>query len=332
MNSCPDPTQTLRVQTLDLPPRLAGRLGPTLQLAKPRIEAAMRPYRLRLTPQDGALLAEGDDLAVTLVARIIEDLGKAEATPGQTDEALVLTTAAAATRDALKHELAWRLTGLHQPLRPMSLAQVAFVNALLHGDHPLVFGVGPTGTGKTHLTMAAGLSMLATGKFKHMVITRPHVLMEGEVMTPTLRAETEPDGQLAALEDVLRDLVGPEEIKRLTSHSLLEITPLGRMRGRTFNESFILVDEAQNMTVRKMRMAATRIGRGSRMVITGDPDQVDLPPDEPSGLVHLLDLVSGTDIASVHRFTQGQIVRNDVVARLEALYRQSGDPGVRVAA
>jgi phosphate starvation-inducible PhoH-like protein len=326
--SCPDPTQTLRAQTLELP----ARLLPALQVTSQRIEAAMRPYRLRLTPQSGGLLAEGDDLAVTLVARIVEDLGKGDPAPGQTDEAQILTTAAATTRDALKHDLSWRLTGLHQPLRPMSLAQVAFVNALLHGEQSLVFGVGATGTGKTHLALASALSLLAQERVKHVVITRPHVLTEGEVMTPALRAETEPDGQLAAIEDVLRDLVGTDEIKRLVSHGLIEITPLGRMRGRTFNDSFIIVDEAQNMSIRKMRMAVTRLGRGSRMVITGDPDQIDLPGDEPSGLPHLLDLVAGTDIALVHQFTQRQIVRNEVVARLEALYRKGEEPDLKAAA
>ncbi|MFZ4606136.1 MAG: PhoH family protein [Caulobacter sp.] len=332
MTGCPDPTQTLRAQTLDLPPALAGHLTPALETAARRIEAAMRPYRLRLTPRSGSLLAEGDDIAVTLVARIVEDLAKAEPAPGQADEALILATAAATTRDALKHDLSWRLTGLHQPLRPMSLAQVAFVNALLHGDHPLIFGVGPTGTGKTHLAVATGLSLLAEGRFKHMVITRPHVLLDGEVMTAALRAETQPDDQLTAIEDVLRDLVGLDEINRLISHGLIEIAPLGRMRGRTFNDSFIILDEAQNMTIRKMRMAVTRIGRGSRMVITGDPDQNDLPREEPSGLTHLLELITGTDIALVHQFTQRQIVRNDVVARLEDLYRRSESPELKAAA
>jgi phosphate starvation-inducible PhoH-like protein len=157
-------------------------------------------------------------------------------------------------------------------------------------------------------------------------------MMEGEVMTPALRAETGPDEQLTAIEDALHDLIGHEALKRLAGSGQIEITPLGRMRGRTFNDSFIIVDEAHNMTVRKMRMVVTRIGQDSRMVITGDPAQVDLPGDEPSGLAHLLGLIKGTDLALVHEFTRRQIIRNDLVARLETLYAGEDAPGLRAAA
>jgi phosphate starvation-inducible protein PhoH and related proteins len=104
------------------------------------------------------------------------------------------------------------------------------------------------------------------------------------------------------------------------------------MRGRTFNQSFIVVDEAQNMTVRKMRMAVTRLGRASRMVVTGDPAQHDLPSGEPSGLTHILRLIGGTDLALVHQFQNLEIIRNDLVASIEALYSLEDHEDIRPAA
>ncbi len=155
---------------------------------------------------------------------------------------------------------------------------------------------------------------------KHIVISRPHVVMEGEVVTSATRLEMEADSQFEMFEDILRDLVGYQKFTELTEEKKLELVPLGHMRGRTFNDAFIIIDEAQNMTIRKMRMAVTRIGRSSRMVVTGDPAHVDLRGDEPSGLVHLMDLLKGTDIAKVHHFENSQIIRNSIVARLEELY------------
>jgi phosphate starvation-inducible PhoH-like protein len=290
------------------------------------IELAVRPFRLQITPQPGGVRLAGDEVAVTIATKTMERLGAALRATGRVEEAVIRETVASVIQIALKHDLAYRLTGLRNPLRPVSLGQVAFMNAMLHADRPLIFGMGPTGTGKTHLAIAAGLNLLAESRFKSLVITRPHVRMEGEIMTPALRDETADDEQLTPIDDVLRDLIGREEIRRLTEHGLIEIMPLGRMRGRTFNESFIVVDEAHNMTVRKMRMAVTRLGRGSCMVVTGDPIQNDLPSGETSGLTHLLRLIAGSDLALVHQFQNHEIIRNDLVARLEALY--SRDVGV----
>lgn len=173
---------------------------------------------------------------------------------------------------------------------------------------------------------------LALGHVKHIVITRPHVVMEGEVITQATRKEMDQDDQFDFFEDILRDLIGYQEFTRLIEQRMLELTPLGHMRGRTFNDSFIIVDEAQNMTIRKMRMAVTRIGQGSRMVVTGNPDHVDLRGGETSGLSHLLRLLQGTDVASVHHFEKNQIIRTNIVARLEELYERKDDSNPAFAA
>ena len=296
------------------------------------MERAVRPYRLQVMPRPDGVRLAGDSVAVSLAHEMLDRLAKTLKAGGHVDESLVSTTALTVVQNALRHDLAFRLTGLRHPVRPMSLSQVAFLNALLYSGRPLIFGVGPTGTGKTHLAIAAGLSLVAEERFKSLVITRPHERLAGEIVTPEMRAETADDDQLTPITDVLRDLIGHDEIKRLIDGGMLEIAPLGRLRGRTFNESFIVIDEAHNMSVRKMRMAVTRIGRNSRMVVTGDPSQSDLPSDEPSGLAHLLGLLAPTELALVHEFNTREIVRNDLVASIEALYANEEGAGLAAAA
>jgi phosphate starvation-inducible PhoH-like protein len=318
-----DPTQKHETRTFPLPGRaLAQLLAAPSGLAR-AIEAAMRPYACTVAVDAGGVVASGDGVAVALAGEAIERL-QAVVESGHVDEAGLKRTLQACVENALRHDLSFRLTGIAQAVRPMSLSQVAFMNGLLHAQQALILGVGPTGTGKTHLAIAAGLNALARGKVKMLVASRPHALFEGETITASIRSETADDDQLAPLEDELLNLLGHEEVRKLKEREQLLLTPLGRMRGRTFNEAFIVIDEAQNLTVRKMRMAVTRMGRASRMVITGDPTQVDLHEDEPSGLAHLLELVRGSDIALVHEFERPNIIRNDVVARLEALYAREG--------
>jgi phosphate starvation-inducible protein PhoH and related proteins len=313
-------SSTVRSCKLDLPQCHIELLFSGANAPARRLELAVRPYHLQILSQDGDVQLAGDELAVTLADKMIQRIRAALRNTVQADKAFFDDTANSVIQFALNHDLPLRLAGLRRLLRPMSLSQLAFITTILHGGRSLIFGVGPTGTGKTHLAIAAGLNLVAESRFKSMLISRPRLRMEGEALTPELRAETVYDEQLTPIEDVLRDLIGHEESRHLAEQGLIEIIPLGRMRGRTFNETFILIDEAQNMTVRKMRMAVTRLGRTSRMVITGDPSQDDLPAGETSGLSHLLDLVDGTELAYVHQFQKQEIIRNELVARIEELY------------
>jgi phosphate starvation-inducible PhoH-like protein len=331
VNSYLDSTQVVRSHDVGLPQRYIEHLFSGSNAPGRHIEQAVRPFRLQITHQDGGLRFAGDAVAVTLGEEMMVRLSAAQPTTSDPGEALIRDIAAAVIQDALKHDLPYRLAGVRQALRPMSLSQVAFMNAVLPANRSLIFGVGATGTGKTHLAIAAGLSLVAESRFKCLVITRPHVMMEGEIMTPALRAETAYDEQLTPIDDALHELVGIAETRRLIEQGLVEIIPLGRMRGRTFQQSFIVVDEAQNMTVRKMRMAITRLGRASCMVVTGDPTQNDLRGDEASGLTHLLHLIAGTDLALVHQFQNHEIIRTELVARIETLYAQEDRAGMRAA-
>ncbi|MBU2606208.1 MAG: PhoH family protein [Alphaproteobacteria bacterium] len=233
--------------------------------------------------------------------------------------------------EVLKRDLALRLAGLLQPVKPHSMAQLAFLNDLLNRDYPLVLGLGPTGTGKTYLAIAAALNQLAKGAVKRIVITKPHEMLRGELMTQAKRAEKERDEQFEVYFDVLNDLVGHDEIQSLIDHRHLEITPLGLLRGRTLSDAFIVIDEAQNTDKHWMRLAITRAGQNSRTIITGDPSQSSLPTGEINGLFHLLKMIEGRHIGRAHKFQPKDIVRNSTVAQLEALYADAGLTDVEIA-
>lgn len=320
MDSHSAPTAQQRSQQIALP----GQPGEQFLAAHDgllrSVKRAVLPYRFDIAPTVKGIRIDGDDAAVMLASRIIEQVGNAAARKDVADASFLNSTISAVIANALKFDLAFRLTGLSYPIAPKSLNQFAYMQTLLSPSEQLVIGVGPTGTGKTHLAIAAALNQLAEERIKQIVVTRPHVVMEGEIVTSATRQELEADCQFEIFEDILRDLIGHHRFTALVEERKLVLVPLGQMRGRSFNNAFIILDEAQNMTVRKMRMAVTRIGRASRMVVTGDPTHIDLRGDETSGLVHLLSLLQGTDIAKVHHFENSQIVRNRIVARLEELY------------
>ena len=275
MNFVPNPHQKTVTQDIGTSPQSAQILFSGGSSAGHGLLHAVAPFHAAIVPAPGGIRVTGDEIAVTLIAEMMGRIGEATKAGHALTEPMVNALAASTVNDALKHALAFRLNGIHSAVRPMSLSQVAFMNAMLSSDRPLIFGVGPTGTGKTHLAIAAGLNLVADKRVRSMVVTRPRGMLDGDVMTPALRAETVYDEQLTPIEDALHDLVGRDETRRQMEHGLLEITPLGRMRGRSFNESFILIDEAQNMARKMMRMALTRLGRNSRMVVTGDPAQVE---------------------------------------------------------
>jgi phosphate starvation-inducible PhoH-like protein len=302
-----------------LPKRLAERLVTPGDAMASAIKRPLEPYPVGFAlGRDGVAIC-GDDVAVKLAKRILEVVAEDAHAAAASPEA-VSETAARVIEHAMTRDLAYRLTGVTRPLRPLTLGQHAFLELALASDKPLVVCAGPTGTGKTHLVMAIALSLLAQEKHKHVVVTRPHVVPEGQPLTPSLRSELTVDDQFLPVEDVLHDLVGRDETAPLLAHDQLRLLPVGMMRGRTFNDSLIVVDDAQNLTIAMMRMAAGRLGRNSRLFVTGDPGQSELRTDELSGLPHLLGLIKDQDFALVHRFERHQMVRNDVLLRLEELY------------
>jgi phosphate starvation-inducible PhoH-like protein len=203
---------------------------------------------------------------------------------------------------------------------PKSVTQQAYVQAIRQFD--VVFGLGPAGTGKTYLAMAMAVRALVERRVKRIVLTRPAV-EAGErlgFLPGDLAEKINP--YLRPLHDALHDMIEPDRVTQLTSQGAIEVAPLAFMRGRTLNDAFVVLDEAQNTTVEQMKMFLTRLGFGSQAVITGDLTQVDLPRGAPSGLLDAERLLHDVDGVRFIRFTDVDIVRHPLVQRIVKAYDQ----------
>jgi len=203
-------------------------------------------------------------------------------------------------------------------LRPRTPRQRDYLHAIL--QHDITFGVGPAGTGKTWLAVACAIDALERDAVERLVLTRPAV-EAGErlgFLPGDLAQKVDP--YLRPLYDALYDLAGFEKVQRLFEKQVIEIAPLAYMRGRTLNHAFVILDEAQNTTPEQMKMFLTRIGFGSRAVITGDPSQVDLPRGQQSGLAHAAQVLAEVQGIATTRFTSRDVVRHPLVARIVEAY------------
>jgi len=196
-------------------------------------------------------------------------------------------------------------------------------------EHDLTFGIGPAGTGKTYLAVACAVEALQREAVRRIVLVRPAV-EAGERLgfLPGDMAQ-KVDPYLRPMYDALYEMIGFERVARLMERNVIEVAPLAFMRGRTLNESFIILDEAQNTTVEQMKMFLTRIGFGSRAVVTGDLTQTDLPAGRPSGLRHASEILSGVPGIAFSRFTARDVVRHVLVARIVEAYERATPAGER---
>ncbi|MGI8457226.1 MAG: PhoH family protein [Propionibacteriaceae bacterium] len=205
-------------------------------------------------------------------------------------------------------------------IRPKTLNQKRYVDAI--DKHTVVFGIGPAGTGKTYLAMAKAVQALQAKQVNRIILTRPAV-EAGEhlgFLPGTLNEKIDP--YLRPLYDALHDMVDPESIPRLLTAGTIEVAPLAYMRGRTLNDAFIILDEAQNTSMEQMKMFLTRLGFGSKMVVTGDITQVDLPGGTRSGLRVVQGILDDVDDIAFCLLTHHDVVRHKLVGRIVAAYEQ----------
>ena len=213
-------------------------------------------------------------------------------------------------------DVVWR----HRNLRvaPKSVNQKRYVDAIRRST--VTFGVGPAGTGKTFLAMAMATAALSRREVNRIILTRPAVeagerlgFLPGDLMAKV-------DPYLRPLFDALNDMMDPERVATNLEKGVIEVAPLAFMRGRTLNDSFVILDEAQNTTPEQMKMFLTRLGFGSRMVVTGDVTQVDLPRDQKSGLIVVGDILKDIEGVEFVRFGGDDVVRHKLVQRIVEAY------------
>ena len=215
-----------------------------------------------------------------------------------------------------------------RPVQPKSPNQRRYVEAI--EKHDMVFAIGPAGTGKTYLAVAMAISALLSKKVNRIILARPAV-EAGErlgFLPGTLQEKVDP--YLRPLYDALYDMMDPEKIDRYLEKNIIEIAPIAFMRGRTLNDSFIILDEAQNTTSEQMKMFVTRLGFNSKAVITGDITQIDLPTSKRSGMLEAADILGNVDGISFVHFDESDVVRHHLVQRIIRAYddhktRMSGD-------
>ena len=212
-------------------------------------------------------------------------------------------------------------------IRPKTLNQKRYVDAI--DSHTIVFGIGPAGTGKTYLAMAKAVSALQTKQVTRIILTRPAV-EAGErlgFLPGTLTEKIDP--YLRPLYDALHDMMDPAAIPNLLASGVIEVAPLAFMRGRSLNDAFIILDEAQNTTAEQMKMFLTRLGFGSKIVVTGDITQVDLPGGAKSGLRAAMDVLDGIDDIHFSELTSADVVRHRLVSEIvDAYAKAEQQPGL----
>ncbi|MBV9610807.1 MAG: PhoH family protein [Acidobacteria bacterium] len=205
-----------------------------------------------------------------------------------------------------------------RPVQPKSINQRRYLEAIENND--MVFGIGPAGTGKTYLAVAMAVSALLSKKVNRIILARPAV-EAGErlgFLPGTLQEKIDP--YLRPLYDALYDMLDPEKVDRYLEKNVIEIAPIAFMRGRTLNDSFIILDEAQNTTSEQMKMFVTRLGFNSKAVITGDVTQIDLPGAKRSGLLEAMDILKNIDGVVFMHFDETDVVRHQLVQRIIRAY------------
>lgn len=207
-----------------------------------------------------------------------------------------------------------------KPIKPKSLGQKQYVESILH--NVVTFGEGPAGTGKTYLAVALAVNALKSKQVSRIILTRPAVEAGEKLGFLPGDLQNKVDPYLRPLYDALYDMLGGEMFQRYMEKGIIEIAPLAYMRGRTLEDSFIILDEAQNTSREQMKMFLTRFGFNSKIVVTGDVTQIDLPNGTQSGLKHALKVLSDVEGVGIHRFDKRDVVRHPLVQKIIGAYEK----------
>jgi phosphate starvation-inducible protein PhoH and related proteins len=266
------------------------------------------------------LTLDGPEEAVRAGEQVVRELADLVAQGHQIAPGTIAAVASALDQHEeparILEDVVWRHR--NQRVAPKTLNQKRYVDSIRHNT--ITFGIGPAGTGKTFLAVAMAALALSKRQVNRIILTRPAVeagerlgFLPGDMMAKV-------DPYLRPLFDALHDMLEPERVAQHLDRGVIEIAPLAFMRGRTLNDSFIILDEAQNTSPEQMKMILTRLGFGSKMVVTGDITQIDLPRDQHSGLIVVADILEGLDGIDFVRFGKEDVVRHKLVQRIVEAY------------
>jgi len=290
---------------------LCGQLNAHLKLIEARLQ-------VDISNRGGLFAIEGTVDAVENAAEVIVDLYKLAGEQPLNEELVHLHLSSASQSNVDEDDLSAQISMKRMKLRARGDSQIDYVRAIRAND--LTFGEGPAGTGKTYLAVAAAVELLEKEQVRRLVLVRPAV-EAGErlgFLPGDLTQKIDP--YLRPIYDALYEFMGFERVGKLIDRSVIEVAPLAFMRGRTLNHACIIMDEAQNTTREQMKMFLTRIGFGSKAIVTGDTSQIDLPNKSQSGLSHARDLLSDVDGIGFVKFGARDVVRHPLVKRIVKAY------------
>jgi phosphate starvation-inducible PhoH-like protein len=277
---------------------------------------------IRIVARGDVVHIEGSEIQVDQADRAFQQLRailkKQETLSAEDVRTVLAVVSSAEDRPSVQTAATVVSGGATKSVRPRTDGQGRYVHAMREND--LVFAIGPAGTGKTYLAVGVAVNLLRQGAVKKIVLVRPAV-EAGErlgFLPGDMAAKINP--YLRPLFDALNEMMEPEQVKRYTENDIIEIAPLAFMRGRTLNQAVIILDEGQNTTIAQMKMFLTRMGQGSKIIVTGDITQVDLPGNVRSGLTDALDRLQKVERIGIVYLTEADIVRHPLVVKIVAAY------------
>jgi phosphate starvation-inducible protein PhoH and related proteins len=285
------------------------------------LDALRDRLRITILLRGNRLTIEGEDPDVAQARAVVDELaelveGGHEIGPGTVDAVIAALDQAEDLREVFE-DVVWRHRG--KKISPKTVNQKRYVDAMR--AHTVTFAIGPAGTGKTYLAMALAVAALSDREVGRIILTRPAVeagerlgFLPGDMLAKV-------DPYLRPLYDALYDMLDPDRLAAYMEKGTIEVAPLAFMRGRTLNDSFIILDEAQNTSPEQMQMFLTRLGFGSKVVVTGDVTQIDLPREQASGLIQVQDILGSIEGIAFIRFGHEDVVRHKLVQRIVEAYK-----------
>jgi phosphate starvation-inducible protein PhoH and related proteins len=277
-------------------------------------------YGVKLTARGDQLSVHGPNHKVRHVSGLLEEMISCLKRGDQLDPLHLMAPPVESSTTKLTQFAQPILTTPKATIRPRSQTQVSYATAIQ--DYDIVFGIGPAGTGKTYLAVAAAVEALRQKQVSRIILTRPAVEAGESLGFLPGDIQDKVDPYLRPLYDALDDMLPDSQLQNLLELRTLEIAPLAFMRGRTLNNAFVILDEAQNTTVNQMKMFLTRLGNNAKAVITGDTTQIDLPPETVSGLVHVQHILSHIEAIGFIKFTENDVVRHPLVQKIINAYER----------